>query len=55
MPDNQQVHQYWSRGDVESMYDKHVFKAEIVLIKRRITPNAKILDAECEKVKGTLA
>jgi hypothetical protein len=35
MPDNQQVQEYSSRDGVESMYDKHVLKAEIELIKRR--------------------
>jgi hypothetical protein len=35
MPDNQQVQEYSSRDGLESMYDKHVLKAEIELIKRR--------------------
>lgn len=55
MHDNQQVQKYWNRDDVESMYDKHLLKAEIELIKRRITPNAKILDAGCGEGEGTLA
>lgn len=52
MHGNQQVHEQWNRDDVESMYDKHLLKAAIGLIKRRIPPNAEILDAGCEEVKG---
>lgn len=52
--DNSQVLEYWNRDDVESMYDKHLLNAEIELIKRRIVPNAKILDAGCGEGEGTL-
>jgi SAM-dependent methyltransferase len=55
MHDNQQVLEYWNRDEVESMYDKHLLNAEIELIKRRIAPNAKILDAGCGEGEGTLA
>ena len=55
MHDNQQVLEYWNRDEVESMYDKHLLNAEIELIKRRIMPNAKILDAGCGEGEGTLA
>lgn len=54
MHDNSQVLEYWNRDDVESMYDKHLLNAEIELIKRRIVPNAKILDAGCGEGEGTL-
>jgi ubiquinone/menaquinone biosynthesis C-methylase UbiE len=54
MHDNQQVLEYWNRDEVESMYDKHLLNAEIELIKQRITPNAKILDAGCGEGEGTL-
>jgi SAM-dependent methyltransferase len=52
--DNQQVLEYWNRNDVESMYDKHLLNAEIDLIKQRILPNSKILDAGCGEGEGTL-
>jgi hypothetical protein len=29
-----QVREYWNRDDVESMYDKHLLKAETKLIQR---------------------
>jgi SAM-dependent methyltransferase len=51
--DNQQLLEYWNRTDVESMYDKHLLNAEIDLIKQRIPPNAKILDAGCGEGEGT--
>jgi ubiquinone/menaquinone biosynthesis C-methylase UbiE len=54
MHDNQQVLEYWNRDEVESMYDKHLLNAEIELIKQRITPNAKVLDAGCGEGEGTL-
>jgi len=53
-PDDQQVLDYWNRDDVESMYDKHLLHAEIDLIKQRIPPNSKILDAGCGEGEGTL-
>jgi ubiquinone/menaquinone biosynthesis C-methylase UbiE len=46
---------YWNDPDVASMYDKHLLNAEIELIKRRLTANAKILDAGCGEGEGTLA
>ena len=55
MHDNEEVLEHWNRDDVESMYDKHLLNAEIELIKRRITPNTKILDAGCGEGEGTLA
>jgi SAM-dependent methyltransferase len=54
MHDNEEVLEHWNRDDVESMYDKHLLNAEIELIKRRITPHAKILDAGCGEGEGTL-
>lgn len=36
------------------MYDKHLLHAESELIRRRITPNARILDAGCGEGEGTL-
>jgi len=54
MPNNQeQILEYWNRNDVESMYDKHLLNAEIELIKARIPPNAKVLDAGCGEGEGT--
>ena len=51
---DEQVLAYWNKHDVESMYDKHLLNAEIELIRRRITPPAKILDAGCGEGEGTL-
>lgn len=53
--DQKQVLEYWNDDAVESMYDKNLLKAEIELIRRRIPPNAKILDAGCGEAEGTLA
>ncbi len=48
MPNNQeQILEYWNRNDVESMYAKYLLSAETELIKARIPPNAKVLDAGC--------
>mgnify|MGYP003587182712 CR=1 FL=1 len=47
--------EYWDREDVESMYDKHLLNAEIELIRRRLAPGSKILDAGCGEGEGTLA
>ena len=52
---DEQVLAHWNQPDVESMYDKHLLNAEIELIRRRIAPNAKILDAGCGEGEGTLA
>ena len=46
---------YWNDPDVESMYDKNLLNAEIELIKGRLSPNCKILDAGCGEGEGTLA
>ncbi|MEM3000925.1 MAG: class I SAM-dependent methyltransferase [Candidatus Nitrosocaldus sp.] len=45
---------YWNREDVESMYDKHLLNLEIELIKKRIPPNSKVLDAGCGEGEGVL-
>jgi len=52
--DNDEVLTYWNRQDVESMYDKHLLNAEIELLRRRISPNMKILDAGCGEGEGTI-
>ena len=54
MHNDEQVLRYWNRDDVESMYDKHLLNAEIDLIKKRISPNTKILDAGCGEGEGTI-
>jgi ubiquinone/menaquinone biosynthesis C-methylase UbiE len=46
--------EYWNRPDVESMYDKNLLNAEISLIRARIPPGTKILDAGCGEGEGTL-
>jgi len=51
---NQDILEYWNKRDVESMYDKYLLNAEIELIKRRIVPNSKILDAGCGEGEGTV-
>ena len=51
---DEQVLAYWNEPDVESMYDKHLLNAEIDLIRQRLTPNAKILDAGCGEGEGTI-
>jgi ubiquinone/menaquinone biosynthesis C-methylase UbiE len=56
MQDNSgSILEYWNRPDVESMYDKHLLNAEISLIRPRISPGTKILDAGCGEGEGTLA
>lgn len=45
---------YWNQPNVESMYDKHLLNAEISLIRARIPPGVKILDAGCGEGEGTL-
>lgn len=50
-----QVLSHWEKDDVESMYDKHLLKAEIQLIRQRIQEGSKILDAGCGEGEGTLA
>jgi 2-polyprenyl-3-methyl-5-hydroxy-6-metoxy-1,4-benzoquinol methylase len=52
--DHQQLLEYWDRDDVESMYDKHLLNREIELIRQRIPPNTKLLDAGCGEGEGTL-
>jgi SAM-dependent methyltransferase len=53
--ENGRLLEYWNRNDVESMYDKHLLNAEINLIRQRIPPNTKLLDAGCGEGEGTLA
>ena len=53
--DHQKLLEYWDRDDVESMYDKHLLNREIELIRQRIPPNMKLLDAGCGEGEGTLA
>lgn len=53
--DNNEVLNYWEREDVESMYDKHLLKAEISLIKKYIPNGSKVLDTGCGEGEGTLA
>jgi len=52
---SEQVLAYWNRQDVESMYDKHLLNAEIELIRERLLPHSKILDAGCGEGEGTAA
>lgn len=51
---NKEVLEYWNREDVESMYDKHLIGLEIELIRKRIRPNSKMLDAGCGEGEGAL-
>lgn len=51
---NAEVLEHWNKDDVQSMYDKYLLDAEIELIRQRITPNAKILDAGCGEGEGTI-
>jgi SAM-dependent methyltransferase len=46
---------YWNDEAVESMYDKHLLRAEIALIKRHVDEGAHILDVGCGEGEGTLA
>lgn len=45
---------YWEKDNVESMYDKHLLKAEIDLITKHIHSGSKVLDAGCGEGEGTL-
>ena len=51
----EEVLEYWNTDDVESMYDKHLLNAEIEIIRKRIPPGSKVLDAGCGEGEGTLA
>jgi ubiquinone/menaquinone biosynthesis C-methylase UbiE len=51
---NENVLNYWNQPEVESMYDKYLLNAEIEMIRSRIIPNSKILDAGCGEGEGTL-
>ncbi|MDD5638829.1 MAG: methyltransferase domain-containing protein [Candidatus Pacebacteria bacterium] len=51
---NKKILDYWNDEQVESMYDKHLLRAEIEMIKKRITPGSKILDAGCGEGEGTI-
>ena len=52
--EGRRILEYWTRDDVESMYDKHLLNAEIGLIKQRIPPNTKICDMGCGEGESTL-
>lgn len=49
-----QVLAYWNEPAVESMYDKHLLRAEIELLRKHIPEGSKILDAGCGEAEGTL-
>ena len=51
--DHQRVLEYWNDESVESMYDKHLLHAEIELVRKRIAPGSKILDAGWGEGEGT--
>lgn len=51
---NKEVLEYWNQDQVESMYDKYLINLEIELIKKKIRPNSKILDAGCGEGEGTI-
>jgi len=55
MHNNEEVLDYWNQPEVESMYDKHLLALEISLIRARLSPGAKILDAGCGEGEGTAA
>lgn len=46
---------YWDRPEVASMYDKHLLAAEIDLLRPRIPPGSKLLDAGCGEGEATAA
>lgn len=52
MNKNSKILRYWDQENVESMYDKNLLSAEIVLIKKNIPPGSKILDAGCGEGEG---
>jgi ubiquinone/menaquinone biosynthesis C-methylase UbiE len=54
MNDNKDVLDYWNDPEVESMYDKHLIRLEIDLIKSKLTSGAKVLDVGCGEGEGTL-
>jgi SAM-dependent methyltransferase len=54
MHNQEEVLEYWNNDDVESMYDKHLLNAEIEIIRKRIPPGSKILDAGCGEGEGTI-
>src|SRR3954467_1666318 len=51
---NKEVLEYWNQDNVESMYDKHLINLEIQLIKQKIRPGSKVLDAGCGEGEGTI-
>ncbi len=53
MRNHREVLAHWNKSDVESMYDKYLLNAEIELIRQRIAPNTKVLDAGCGEGEGT--
>lgn len=53
--EKQSVLDYWNDPSVESMYDKHLLSAEIRLIRDRIAPGSKVLDAGCGEGETTHA
>ena len=54
MHNNREVLDYWNENEVESMYDKHLLNNEIEIIRKRLVPGSKILDAGCGEGEGTL-
>ena len=52
--DHDTVLGHWENDQVESMYDKHLLRAEIELIRQRIPAGAKVLDAGCGEGEGTI-
>ncbi len=54
MHNRQAVLDYWNDPNVESMYDKYLIDAEINLIRRRLLPDSKILDAGCGEGEGSV-
>ena len=45
---------YWNTNEVESMYDKHLIRLEIKLIKNLIPFGVRVLDAGCGEGEETL-
>jgi SAM-dependent methyltransferase len=49
-----EILKYWDNPETESMYDKHLLRLEIDLIKKRIPEGSKILDVGCGEGEGTI-
>jgi len=52
--DKEKAKEYWDCESTESMYDKNWLAAEIELIRSRLTPSSRILDAGCGEGEGVL-